>query len=514
MDLWLLRTEEAGRLMSRSICNSKMAVVGVAILLGSGGLLTASAASPATGSVLVPIVPCRLFDTRTDGSGLTAGAVRTQPVEGSNGDCVIPVEAVGVSMNVTIVNPTASSFLTVWPSDGVRPTASNLNWIAGQSPTPNAVMSALSPTGFISVFSLDGTVDVIADINGYYIPSPSGSGPAGPQGPTGPQGPAGASGSSNRISDAQLALLKWYQDPARAATFPAGGNSPFGLAFDGSSVWVASNQSDTVSKVNPATGLAVNVTLPAGSGPFDVAFDGTNIWATDNLSGKVSKIVASTGAVVGSGFNTSLVSPVAGSGPVGLAFDGTSIWVANSAAGTVSKINPATGAIEAEFQTSVGIPGVLPKDASPTGVAFDGSNIWVTNNLTGTVSKIDRSNNTFVEFETNNGQQPQPWGVAFDGTNIWVANDVTNSVVKMNPLTGGILTSLSTGGTLPQEVVFDGSHIWVSNNASRNVSKIDPAADIVMGTIDTGLNPQGIVFDGTNIWVANSGGPSLSRLLP
>ena len=68
--------------------------------------------------------------------------------------------------------------------------------------------------------------------------------------------------------------------------------------------------------------------------------------------------------------------------------------------------------------------------------------------------------------------------------------------------------------TLPQEVVFDGSHIWVSNNASRNVSKIDPAADIVMGTIDTGLNPQGIVFDGTNIWVANSGGPSLSRLLP
>lgn len=312
----------------------------------------------------------------------------------------------------------------------------------------------------------------------------------------------------------KLALLKWYQDPARAATFPAGGNSPFGLAFDGSSVWVASNQSDTVSKVNPATGLAVNVTLPAGSGPFDVAFDGTNIWATDNLSGKVSKIVASTGAVVGSGFNTSLVSPVAGSGPVGIAFDGTSIWVANSAAGTVSKINPATGAIEAEFQTSVGIPGVLPEDASPTGVAFDGSNIWVTNNLTGTVSKIDRSNNTFVEFETNNGQQPQPWGVAFDGTNIWVANDVTNSVVKMNPLTGGILSSFPTGGTLPQEVVFDGSHIWVSNNASRNVSKIDPAADIVIGTIDTGLNPQGIVFDGTNIWVANSGGPSLSRLLP
>jgi YVTN family beta-propeller protein len=498
-----------------------MAVVGVAVLLGSGGLLTASAASPATGSVLVPIVPCRLFDTRNDGSSLAAGAIRTQAVEGANGDCVIPAEAVGVSMNVTIVNPTAGSYLTVWPSDGDRPTASNLNWVAGQSPTPNAVMSALSSTGSISLFNLAGTVDVLVDVNGYYIPAATGAGlqgqqgPEGPQGAQGPQGPQGPSGggASTRISDAQIALLKWYQDPARAATFPAGGNTPFGLAFDGTSVWVANNQSDSVSKVNPATGQAVNTALPAGSGPFEVAFDGTNIWVTDNLNGKVSKIVASTGTVVGA-FNTSLVVPAAGSGPAGIAFDGTSIWVANSASGTVAKINPVTGGILAEFQTSAGIPGVIPADASPTGVAFDGVNIWVTNNLTGTVSKVDRGNSTFVEFETTTGQQSQPWGVAFDGTHIWVANGLTNSASKMDPTNGSILAEVITGGQVAQELAFDGRYIWVSNNSSGDVSKIDAESDTVTATMATGLDPQGIVFDGTNIWVANSGGPSLSRLLP
>ena len=503
--------------MYRSICNSKMAVVGIAVLLGSGGLLTASAASPVGGSVLVPIVPCRLFDTRTDGSGLTAGSVRTQPVVGSNGDCVIPAEAVGVSMNVTIVNPTASSYLTVWPSNGAPPTASNLNWVAGQSPTPNAVMSALSAAGSIGVFNLDGTVDVIADINGYYVPATSGSGSAGPQGATGatgPAGPAGTSGATNRTSDAQIALLKWYEDPGRAATFPAGGASPSGLAFDGTNVWVANNQANSVSKINQANGQATNIALPAGSGPFEVAFDGTNIWVTDNLTGKLSKIVASTGVVVGSGFNTSSSGAI--SGPVGVAFDGANIWVANSGVGTVSKINPSTGAIVAEFLTSAGIPQVLAVDASPTGVAFDGANIWVTNNSTGTVSKIDRNSNTSLEFVTNNGNQAQPWGVAFDGTNIWVAIDVINSVVKMNPLTGSILSSFPTAGTSPQEIAFDGSHIWVSNNTSANVSKIDPAADIVVATIATGVvsHPQGIVFDGTNIWVANSGTATLSRLLP
>jgi YVTN family beta-propeller protein len=494
-----------------------MAVVGIAILLGSGGLLTASAASPSTGTVLVPIVPCRLFDTRTDGSALAAGATRTQAVVGTNGDCVIPPDAVGVSMNVTIVDPTASSFLTVWPADQSRPTASSLNWVAGQAPTPNAVMSALSATGSIDLFNLDGSVDVIVDINGYYTPAATGSGPAGPPGATGatgPQGPPGASGSANRISKAQIATLKWYEDPARAKTFPAGGNSPFGLAFDGTNIWVANNQSDTVSKVNAVTGVSTNITLPVGSLPFEVAFDGTNIWVTDNGTGKVSKIVAATGAVVGSGFPTSLVAPVAGSGPAGIAFDGTNIWVTNSVPGTVSKLNPATGAIVDEFATSVGTAQVLAADADPIGVAFDGTNIWVANNATATVSKINRAAGTFVEFPTNNGQQSQPWGIAFDGTSIWVANGLPNSVSKIDPADGSILTEVVSGGLVPQELAFDGRYMWVSNNGSGDVSKIDPEAGIVVGTIDTGVDPQGVVFDGTNIWVANSGGPSLTRLLP
>lgn len=507
--------------MGRSICNSKMAVVGVAVLLGSGGLLTASAASPATGSVLVPIVPCRLFDTRTDGSGLTAGATRTQAVVGANGECVIPPAAVGVSMNVTIVNPTAGSFLTVWPADGARPTASNLNWVGGQAPTPNAVMSALSSTGAISVFNLDGTVDVIVDINGYYTPvsTSTGSGPAGPPGPpgatgvTGPQGPAGASGASIRISKAQIAQLKWYEDPARAVTFPTSGAGPVGLAFDGSNVWVANSLSDSVSKINPATGQMTDIALPVGSLPSELAFDGTYMWVTDNGTGKVSKIVAATGVVLDS-FFTSRVAPVGGSGPLGIAFDGTSIWVANSVPGKVSRINPTTGEILFEFLTSAGVGQVPAAGADPIGVAFDGSNIWVTNNAIGTVSKINRSNNTFVEFLTKAGQQSQPWGVAFDGTSIWVANGSTNSISKINPANGDVLTEFATGGTVPQEVAFDGSHIWVSNSTSGNVSKVDPEAGVVTGTVATGVDPQGIVFDGTNIWVANSNSASLSRLLP
>jgi len=72
-------------------------------------------------------------------------------------------------MNVTIVNPTSPSFLTVFPADADAPLASNLNWVAGQSPTPNAVTSDVSVDGKVSFFNNAGSVDVIADIVGYFV---------------------------------------------------------------------------------------------------------------------------------------------------------------------------------------------------------------------------------------------------------------------------------------------------------------------------------------------------------
>jgi hypothetical protein len=127
-------------------------------------------------SSLVPIVPCRLADTRADqqvgsrGQPIPANTSVTFAVWGTNGECTIPSTATGIATNVTIVNPSAGSFLTVYPSDAAtRPKASNLNWLPGSPPTPNQVTVALSADGAINVYNLAGTVDVIIDIVGYYV---------------------------------------------------------------------------------------------------------------------------------------------------------------------------------------------------------------------------------------------------------------------------------------------------------------------------------------------------------
>jgi hypothetical protein len=156
---------------------SRWAAIGaaVAVTLGiGGGIAITNAVGEGAPSAFVPITPCRLFDTRADSAvgprktPLTAGETFVQQVTGTNGNCTVPAGTQGVAFNVTIVNGTATSFLTVWPSDATKPLASSLNWLAGTPAIPNKVDVRLSTDGKVSFFNNGGTVDVLADIVGYY----------------------------------------------------------------------------------------------------------------------------------------------------------------------------------------------------------------------------------------------------------------------------------------------------------------------------------------------------------
>ncbi|MEO8267382.1 MAG: hypothetical protein ABI706_17920 [Ilumatobacteraceae bacterium] len=183
----------------------------VAVSIGAGGLITFASAAGGTASTFTPITPCRLLDTRVDGPATGEPLPRNTPIgqgetltvtaRGNFGKCVaLSASATGAVLNVTTVNPSAGSFLTVWPADKDRPLASSLNWVPGQGATPNQVTTGLDSSGKLSLFNNAGTVDVIVDVVGLYEPAGSvgssgGVGPAGPAGATGAAGPAGAKGS-------------------------------------------------------------------------------------------------------------------------------------------------------------------------------------------------------------------------------------------------------------------------------------------------------------------------------
>ncbi|MEU4358814.1 hypothetical protein [Streptomyces virginiae] len=132
------------------------------------------------GSALNPITPSRFLDTR-DGTGATKqrvgpGGVVTLQVAGMKG---IPATGVtAVVMNVTAVQPTEAGHVTVYPNGQAAPGVSNLNFTPGQI-VPNLVTVPVV-NGKVDLRNNSGSVDLIADVTGYYAATGSAFSAAGP----------------------------------------------------------------------------------------------------------------------------------------------------------------------------------------------------------------------------------------------------------------------------------------------------------------------------------------------
>ena len=88
----------------------------------------------------------------------------------------IPDTATAVILNVTVTQPQAPGFATVFPTGATRPTASNLNYAAGDT-IPNAVIAKIGAGGSICVFT-HAAAHYIIDVAGYLtgpLPPSTGS---------------------------------------------------------------------------------------------------------------------------------------------------------------------------------------------------------------------------------------------------------------------------------------------------------------------------------------------------
>ncbi len=122
---------------------------------------------------LVGLTPARVLDTRNGTGGVTGPIQGDQvisfPVLGQGG---VPSSGVaGVVFNLTETDPTAAGYLTAWPSEAGQPLASSLNFTAGET-VPNLVELPVDASGKVSIYNgSPGTVQLVADVVGYYTDS-------------------------------------------------------------------------------------------------------------------------------------------------------------------------------------------------------------------------------------------------------------------------------------------------------------------------------------------------------
>ena len=121
-----------------------------------------------SGKAFFPIVPGRVLDSRSGPTNVGAFSTPWSPgVPGIRdvqigGLVGVPSDADGVVLNVTVVNPTAGSFLQLWPLGSTQPVfGSSLNFAKDQIVLTVTVFLGTAGSGSSAV----GT-DVIADVAG------------------------------------------------------------------------------------------------------------------------------------------------------------------------------------------------------------------------------------------------------------------------------------------------------------------------------------------------------------
>src|SRR6218665_3094081 len=193
------------------------------------------------------------------------------------------------------------------------------------------------------------------------------------------------------------------------------GMSPALVAFtpDGNTAYVTNNGSDSVSRIDTATGT-VTKTITVGTSPYGVAItpDGNTAYVTNYYSDSVSRIDTATGTV------TKTIT--VGSSPYGVAItpDGITAYVTNNGSNSVSRIDTATGTV-----TKTITVGTYPYGVA---VTPDGNTAYFPNNGSNSVSRIDTATGTVAKTIAVG---TSPYGVAItpDGNTAYITNYYSGS---------------------------------------------------------------------------------------
>jgi len=276
--------------------------------------------------------------------------------------------------------------------------------------------------------------------------------------------------------------LRNFRKYAYVTTYATTTNTrPRALAFDGTNVWAANYDCDSVSKIT-FDGTVTDYVCPTClSTPNALAFDGTNMWVTNYVGDSITKVTPA-GA---------MTTYAVANGPSGIVYDGTNMWT-NNAATSVSKITPA-GSVSTYTVSAF---------ANSGGITWDGANIWVGLN-DDSISKVTPAG-TETNYPSRFSQSNRK--LIFDGTYIWGGNNGSMTRITTAGVCTDYANGLAFGGLL-----WDGTHIW--GNLSLSAYRINPSSPLTPEKyVTVPTYTFGSTFGCGFLWVGNLNTNSVTKI--
>jgi YVTN family beta-propeller protein len=247
----------------------------------------------------------------------------------------------------------------------------------------------------------------------------------------------------------------------------------FALAPAGTSIWVSSFASKTLTRISSTT---------AGAAPPPTTVsNGQQASAGGGPLARGAKVVAEIAVQPGGG---------------GFAIGEGAVWSASDATSTLTRIDPARNAVVKEMTI----------DAAGEVAAGDGS-IWLTHPEANTVSRIDP---TTYKVRATIRVGKRPLGLAVTADAVWVANADVPSLSRIDPATNTVVKTIRLGPptaccALHMGVWAAGGAVWVAVPNGNALARIDPATNHKT-VIKLDFPPCAFVdADESTVWSAGGG---------
>jgi hypothetical protein len=241
--------------------------------------------------------------------------------------------------------------------------------------------------------------------------------------------------------------------------------------------------------------------------PADLAWDGTRLWMVSEESATLYKLDPFSGAALAS-------FPLPSHGQArpdgwGLAWDGQYWWHGEyGTAQIIYQLEPSDASIVHSF--SAPSTGCM-------GLAWDGNYLWTSDVTTHSIHKLDPADGAVLHTI------PEPagrclgltWG---DGT-LWTVDADGAMIYEIDPADGHVLQSFASPGSDPDGLAFDGLYLWHADATwtAATIYQIDLGSDApwlseapTSGSVPAGAGqPITVTFDATGL----SGGTYTADLL-
>ena len=128
-------------------------------------------AAAATSGKLVPVMPCRLFDSRRPVDGADRLLAEATEAVDISGRCGVPSSAFAAALTVTVTKPVSRGYLTAWATGSERPATSTLNWSQAGETRANSAIVPVGDSGAVNLYT-QTSAHVVVDVSGYFVAEP------------------------------------------------------------------------------------------------------------------------------------------------------------------------------------------------------------------------------------------------------------------------------------------------------------------------------------------------------